>query len=763
MIVAEEEESMLMDPLEITAADYPPNDELEKEYQEGEKVTMPTINSTPRPKRKARASPGVISLSDEDEETGSVKSRDKLAALSKLRVRKRQKSQEDVEFPSDDCMEEASSAGISAESDRSAKRSSKGRKKESTVKNPSPRTKKDVSVVISSEDEEVGMDFAPDDLRVMGATCVGTIGIDCLKNVERMRAKSKNLQGGISGKMRKDLTRAIDVIKTLILKAETTGDVHKLRIDNRSLKDEIERFKMEEIHRKREMDEMKSIVGGLKKQIEDLKDQLDFAEEDRRKARESQRLAEWKAKNRSDNEVFSGNVPSNIEEDVNPIGEQERPRENPILEPMEDTATEITKEEASTDIENRNNKEINEEIADINTQIRKLAKKKAEIKKLGITNDKDVNKNKVVSRDIFPPPLPQCTPRIKPKVLSNVQLVLPRSESDTTGVIPRDLTKKLDKKVVSKEIVGLSGLEGPSDSASDWKTARNRGRGRRNRRNFNLNQRRQDLQVTGGNSQLENENLFRTSSLSIGQQRNNRRKAPDRRPPKTVTITGKDKEFSYAAALKKARASISLSDLQIEKTRIRKAANGGLLIEILGPEGSVKAETLAGKLKEILQDKAKIARPIAKGEIRMIGLDDSVTIEKVADAIVQYGKCTLEDTKVGIRPMNNGLFTIWAQCPLSAAVKIANLKKIKLGWTLVRVDLLDPRPVQCFKCWRFEHLKNSCTSEVDYSGLCFKCGGDDHRAKTCDRSPRCKICSIDGKEASHRLGSVYCTVERKPN
>jgi len=158
--------------------------------------------------------------------------------------------------------------------------------------------------------------------------------------------------------------------------------------------------------------------------------------------------------------------------------------------------------------------------------------------------------------------------------------------------------------------------------------------------------------------------------------------------------------------------------LQIDKTRIRKAANGGLLIEILGPEGSGKADALAGKLKEILQDEAKIARPTTKGEIRIIGLDDSVTTEEVKDAIVQYGKCTLENIKVGaIRPMNNGLFKIWAQCPLSAAVKITSLKKIKLGWTLVRVDLLDPRPVQCFKCWRFGHLKNTCTSEVDYSGL----------------------------------------------
>jgi len=258
------------------------------------------------------------------------------------------------------------------------------------------------------------------------------------------------------------------VIKTLILKAETTGDVHKLRIDNRSLKDEIERLKVEEIHRKREMDEMKSIVGNLKKQIEDLKDQLDFAEEDRRKARESQRIAEWKAKKRSDNEILrsdydvsSGNIP-NIEEDVrstgerklskeNPMDGQEPPEKNSILKSIKDATTEVSMDDVSTDIENRNNKQIqlNEELVEINMQIKKLAKKKAEIKKLGIIRDKDGNKNKVeMSQDIYPPPLPQRTPKIKPKVLSNIQLVPPSSDNTATAIIPKNLTEK----VVSREM-----------------------------------------------------------------------------------------------------------------------------------------------------------------------------------------------------------------------------------------------------------------------------------------------------------------------
>lgn len=92
------------------------------------------------------------------------------------------------------------------------------------------------SIEISSEEEEeVGKDFAPQDLRSMGTIGVGSIGLDCLANVESMRAKSKNLQGEVSGKMRRDLDRAKEVINTLIYKSEAAGDPSFLKMKNREL------------------------------------------------------------------------------------------------------------------------------------------------------------------------------------------------------------------------------------------------------------------------------------------------------------------------------------------------------------------------------------------------------------------------------------------------------------------------------------------------------------------------------------------------
>ncbi|KAL6418384.1 hypothetical protein ACFW04_012168 [Cataglyphis niger] len=111
--------------------------------------------------------------------------------------------------------------------------------------------------------------------------------------------------------------------------------------------------------------------------------------------------------------------------------------------------------------------------------------------------------------------------------------------------------------------------------------------------------------------------------------------------------------------------------------------------------------------------------------------------------------------------MNNGLYTLWVQCPLNAALKVANLKKIKIGWTLARVDLLDNRLVQCFKCWKYGHVRLACPSKEDFTGLCFKCGRKGHLANKCSLPPFCKVCDSEGKNSDHRLGSYTCKANQK--
>lgn len=68
---------------------------------------------------------------------------------------------------------------------------------------------------------------------------------------------------------------------------------------------------------------------------------------------------------------------------------------------------------------------------------------------------------------------------------------------------------------------------------------------------------------------------------------------PRRRVPRTaaVAIRGNSSDFSYAEAIKRARTDISVEQLGIKNSRIRRALNGGLIIEIPGPDNDKKAVT----------------------------------------------------------------------------------------------------------------------------------------------------------------------------
>lgn len=239
-------------------------------------------------------------------------------------------------------------------------------------------------------------------------------------------------------------------------------------------------------------------------------------------------------------------------------------------------------------------------------------------------------------------------------------------------------------------------------------------------------------------------------------------KAPiKRRAPKTaaVTITGRDPYFSYAKALRRAREEISLKYLRIENSRIRKTVNGGFLVEIAGPEGATKAESLAGKLKQVLRDQAVVARPSVKGELRLIGLDDSSTEEEAKCVLANIGGCDPEEVKTGpIRKMRNGLETIWAQCSLAATLQIISLGKIRIGCTVARVELLRARPLQCYKCWEYSHVRSGCKTEIDRSNMCYRYGSNGHNARSCSEKPSCTICMEKGLSRQHRMGSLACTL-----
>lgn len=173
-----------------------------------------------------------------------------------------------------------------------------------------------------------------------------------------------------------------------------------------------------------------------------------------------------------------------------------------------------------------------------------------------------------------------------------------------------------------------------------------------------------------------------------------------------MAIRTRNDNISYAEILKKARQEISLGEIVIKVTRIRRGVNGNIMIEISGQESSEKANTLAIKLKEKLgEEEIVISRPVAMAEIRITGLDISVIKEEVIDTIMEQGDC-LRGQKLGekeirtgdIKELYNDIGMIWARCSLRATSTLANLGKIRIGWTMAKVEMFARSPLQCFRC-----------------------------------------------------------------
>ncbi|XP_046629516.1 uncharacterized protein LOC124309827 [Neodiprion virginianus] len=237
-----------------------------------------------------------------------------------------------------------------------------------------------------------------------------------------------------------------------------------------------------------------------------------------------------------------------------------------------------------------------------------------------------------------------------------------------------------------------------------------------------------------------------------------------RKAPRTAAVAIKSREENtpYAEILKFAREKIQLAELGIEETRVRRAANGGVLIEIPGPENTRKADALAAQLTRVILDKygnaVSVTRPVIKGELRVLGLDDSVSTEELARTLAEQGGCKVEEVRVGVpRRTPNGLYSAWAQCPLRAAVAVAKKGKVRIGWTTARVELLEARPRQCYKCWGFGHIGSMCKASTERRAACYRCSAEGHQARDCTANPKCAVCEGRGIDSAHRMGSGRCT------
>ncbi|CAF4894542.1 unnamed protein product [Pieris macdunnoughi] len=214
--------------------------------------------------------------------------------------------------------------------------------------------------------------------------------------------------------------------------------------------------------------------------------------------------------------------------------------------------------------------------------------------------------------------------------------------------------------------------------------------------------------------------------------------------------------MSYASVLREAKEKINLSDLGIEAVKFKRAATGAVILEIPGSHSGAKADALARKLKDICPSGVNVSRPEKCAEVRVAGLDDSVTSDDIKMAIAEKGGCNREQITVSeVRPDRTGLFGAWVRCPIVAAKQISE-GRLLIGWVAARVTILERRDIRCYRCLQNGHVASRCTFGTDRSGLCYRCAQPGHRAATCVGKLMCVLCQEAGRKADHRLGSAKC-------
>lgn len=244
------------------------------------------------------------------------------------------------------------------------------------------------------------------------------------------------------------------------------------------------------------------------------------------------------------------------------------------------------------------------------------------------------------------------------------------------------------------------------------------------------------------------------------------RKGPAIRAPRSEAVTltlqpgAAERGVTYQSVIAEAKAKIKLSDLGLQAVTHRQAATGARLFEVAGTtSGSAeKADALAAKMREVLSpEDVRVSRPMKTAEVRIAGLDDSVTSEEVVAAVARSGECPSDKVRAGdIRTDATGLGVAWVRCPVASAKKIALSGRLLVGWVAARVKLLQPRALRCFRCLDKGHVRAKCTAEVDRSDLCYRCGQPGHKAAQCSAALNCSLCSAAGKPAGHRLGGGAC-------
>ncbi|CAH0405846.1 unnamed protein product [Chilo suppressalis] len=154
--------------------------------------------------------------------------------------------------------------------------------------------------------------------------------------------------------------------------------------------------------------------------------------------------------------------------------------------------------------------------------------------------------------------------------------------------------------------------------------------------------------------------------------------------------------------------------VELDKLRHSLSTMGTKILVVPGSDSPMKADALARRIGEVMADLMEVGRLEKVADLRITGLNESVTTKELVQAVAEKGGCRCRPCKV----VSGATGFTKVRCAVDVAKKGA--EGDKLDWSLARVTVLGPPPTHCFKCMGRGHVADRCPSREDRSSFCFR-------------------------------------------
>jgi hypothetical protein len=198
-----------------------------------------------------------------------------------------------------------------------------------------------------------------------------------------------------------------------------------------------------------------------------------------------------------------------------------------------------------------------------------------------------------------------------------------------------------------------------------------------------------------------------------------------RHPPRTqAVVLDKPANLSYAEAVREVKEAVLKEPCQFIIST-RRAKSGNLVLETNTKE---HADDLASALKRQLGETRNIRRPSPSVALLLIDIEDSVDEKELIKTLIEHDPELKVSNDLKIREGRNGVRTTIVRVPLTPGLKLARLKKLRVGWATCRIKELASKP-GCAKCSAAGHATSECKGEE--TRKCFRCKAVGHLIATC--------------------------------